>query len=112
MEDRPDSSRQGKRPGWEGVGGGGELRMRPRWLAATGEGKACRARSLAAPPRKLRVFRAVPSCGGGEGQKGDGGHLRSASSQKGLGEERWFLEAALTAAAAVAAATFAAAATA
>lgn len=66
----------------------------------------------AAPPRKFRVFRAVLCGGGGEGEKGDRGHLGSPSSQKGLGEERWFMEAALTAAAAATAATFAAAATA
>lgn len=97
------------------LGGGGRRRRAAHapWVAGSSRGgEACRARSLAAPPRKLRVFRAVPCGGGGEGQKGDRGHLRSASSQKGLGEDRWFLEAALTAAAAVAAATFAAAATA
>lgn len=75
-------------------------------------GEAGRARSLSAPPRKLRVFRAVLYGGGREGEKGDGGHFRSPSSQSGLGDEIRFMEAALTAAAAAAAATFTAAATA
>lgn len=50
---------------------------------------------------------------GEEGEKGDRGHLGSPLSQTGLGEERWFMEAGITAAkAAAAAATSAAAATA
>ena len=87
--------------------------MRPGSPAPLWAGRPANwAGSLTAPPRKLRVFRAVLCCGGGEGEKGDRGQLRSPSSQKGLGEERWFIEAALTAAAAAAAATFTAAATA
>lgn len=98
-----------------GLGGGARWRAAahaPRGAGALRQGEAGRARSFAAPPRKLRVFRAVLYRGGGEGEKRDRGHSRSPSSQSGLGEERWFMEAALTAAAAAAAATFTAAATA
>lgn len=103
--------RQSKRPSWAGVGGGEELRMRLGWPAPLREGQPA-GRALLTPPRKWRVFRAVLCRGGGEGEKGDRGHLGSPLSQTGLGEERWFMEAALTAAAAAAAATSAAAATA
>lgn len=102
---------QSKDQSGKGVDGDGELRMRLGWPAPLREGKRAR-RALSAPPRKLRVFRAVLCSGGGEGEKGDRGHLGSPSTQTGLEEERWFMEAALTAAAAAAAATSAAAATA
>lgn len=85
--------------------------MRPGWPAPLREGEQ-EGLDLSAPPRKLRIFRAIQCGGGGEGEKGYRGHLESPSSQIGLGEDRWFMEAALTAAAAAATATFAAAATA